>query len=169
MVGISGWKAYFGTTDTPGSLVDRDGQRYQNTAGVTQLLRDGRDWLNALPGVELAAAGFWLPIDVEDGTGFQIVGRPVEKGCCGSQWMSITPGYLSLFRIPVLRGRDFMENDIADAPHVALINEAFARKYWPNEDSIGQQIKDGDEGGLNRSSVSSLTPTTAVWLSLPTP
>jgi predicted permease len=125
-----------------------NGQRYQTTTGIAQLLRDGRNRLNALPGVELAAAGFWLPIDVEDGTGFQIVGRPVEKGCCGSQWMSITPGYLSLFRIPVLRGRDFTENDKDDAPHVALINEAFARKYWPNEDPIGKQIKDGDEGGI---------------------
>ena len=47
---------------------------------------------------------------------FQIVGRPVEKNCCGSKWMSITPGYLSLFRIPVLRGRDFTENDKAGAP-----------------------------------------------------
>ena len=46
-----------------------NGERYQNTAGVAQLLRDGRDRLNALPGVELAAAGFWLPIDVEDGAG----------------------------------------------------------------------------------------------------
>jgi putative ABC transport system permease protein len=124
-----------------------NGQRYQKTAGVAQLLRNGRERLNALPGVEIAAAGFWRPIDVEDGAGFQIVGRPVEKGCCGSQWMSITPGYLSLFRIPVLRGRDFTQNDIADAPHVALINEAFARKYWPNQDPIGQKISDGDEGG----------------------
>jgi len=38
-----------------------NGQRYQNTAGVAQLLRDGRNRLNALPGVELAAAGFWRP------------------------------------------------------------------------------------------------------------
>ncbi|PYV67641.1 MAG: hypothetical protein DMG96_38735 [Acidobacteria bacterium] len=125
-----------------------NGPRYQNTAGVTQLLRDGRDRLNALPGVELAAAGFWRPIDVEDGVGFQIIGRQVEKGCCGSQWMSITPGYLSLFRISVLHGRDFTENDIADAPRVAIINEAFARKYWPGEDPIGQHIRDGDEGGV---------------------
>ena len=125
-----------------------NGQRYQNTTGITQLLRDGRDRLNALPGVEGAAAAFWLPNDVEDGTGFQIVGRTVEKGCCGSQWMSVTPGYLGLFRIPVLRGRDFTVNDKVDAPHVALINEAFARKYWPGEDPIGKQIKDGDEGGI---------------------
>jgi hypothetical protein len=53
-----------------------NGPRYQNTAGLTQLLRDGRNRLNALPGVEIAAAGFWRPIDVEDGTGgFHIVGR----------------------------------------------------------------------------------------------
>ncbi len=120
-----------------------NGHRYQNTAGVSQLLRDGRDRLNALPGVERAAAAYWLPIDVEDGMGFQIVGRPVKKDCCGSQWMSITPGYLSLFRIPVLRGRDFTENDKAGAPGVALINEALARQLWPNEDPIGQHIMCG--------------------------
>jgi predicted permease len=120
-----------------------NGPRYQNTAGIAQLLRDGRNRLNALAGVEIAAAGFWRPIDVEDGTAFQIPGRPVQKHCCGSQWMSITPGYLSLFRIPVLRGRDFTENDNAEAPAVDLINEAFGRKYWPNEDPIGQHIRHG--------------------------
>ena len=124
-----------------------NGQRYQTSAGIAQLLRDGRERLNALPGVEVAAAGFWLPIDVEDGTGFQIVGRPVRKDGYGSQYMSVTPGYLSLFRIPVLRGRDFTENDKAGAPNVVLINEALARKYWPNEDPIGQQIRDANETG----------------------
>jgi predicted permease len=125
-----------------------NGPRYQNTAGVTKLLRDGRDRLNALPGVERAAAGFWRPIDVEDGTGgFHIVGRPVEKNCCGSKWMSITPGYLSLFKIPVLRGRDFNENDSSDTPRVALINEAFVRKFFPREDPIGQHIDHGQGGG----------------------
>jgi predicted permease len=124
-----------------------NGQRYQNTAGVSQLLRDGRERLNALPGVELGAAGFWLPNDVEDGSAFQIVGHPVKKNGCGSQWMSVTPGYLSLFKIPVLRGRDFTENDKAGAPNVVLINEALARKCWPNEDPVGQQIRDGNEVG----------------------
>jgi putative ABC transport system permease protein len=120
-----------------------NGQRYQKTAGVTQLLRDGRDRLNALPGVELAAAAYWLPIDVEDGMPFQIIGRPVKKDCCGSKWMSITPGYLSLFRIPVLRGRDFTESDNAGAPGVALINQALARQLWPNEDPVGQHVMCG--------------------------
>ena len=134
-----------------------NGPRYQNTAGVTQLLRDGRNRLNALPGVELAAAGFWRPIDVEDGAGFQIVGHAVEKDCCGSQWMSVTPGYLSLFKIPLLRGRDFTENDIAGAPSVDLINEAFARKYFPNEDPIGQHINHAElDGPLIRNRIETI-------------
>jgi putative ABC transport system permease protein len=124
-----------------------NGPRYQKTAGLSQLLRDGRNRLNALPGVEIAAAGFWRPIDVEDATGFHVVGRRVEKDCCGSKWMSITPGYLSLFKIPVLRGRDFTEDDNAEAPRVALINEAFAKKYFPGEDPIGQHLDHGQEGG----------------------
>jgi putative ABC transport system permease protein len=117
-----------------------NGDRYQKTAGVAQLSRDGRDRLNAIPGVELAAAAYWLPIDVEDALGFQIIGRPVKKDCCGSKWMSISPGYLSLFRIPILRGRDFTENDKAGAPGVALINESLAKQLWPNEDPLGQHV-----------------------------
>jgi putative ABC transport system permease protein len=117
-----------------------NGERYQKTAGVVQLLRDGRDRLNAIPGVELAAAAYWLPNDVEDAMPFHILGRPVTKDCCGSKWMSVTPGYLSVFRIPVLRGRDFTENDKAATPGVALINEALAKRLWPNQDPIGQRI-----------------------------
>ena len=129
-----------------------NGPRYQNTVGLARLLRDGRNRLNALPGVEVAAAGFWRPIDVEDGTEFQLVGRPpdpLEKACCTSAWMSITPDYLRLFRIPLLRGRDFEDKDNADAPAVDLINEAFARKFFPREDPVGQHIM---HGAMNSSS-----------------
>ena len=117
-----------------------NGERYQRTAGVAQLIWDGRQRLNALPGVELAAAAYWLPIDVEDAMPFQIIGRPAKKDCCGSKWMSVSPGYMSLFKIPALRGRDFTENDKEGAPGVALINEALARQLWPNEDPVGQHI-----------------------------
>ena len=124
-----------------------NGERYQKTAGIAQLLRDGRNRLNALPGVESAAAAYWLPIQVEDGLPFQIVGRPVEKGRYGSKWMSISPGYLGLFKIPILRGRDFTENDTAAAPGVALINQSLAKQLWPNEDPLGQHVIVGKDMG----------------------
>ena len=55
-------------------------------------------------------------------------------------WMDASPGYFEVFRIPILRGRDFTEEDDAAAPRVVLINENMAKRYWPNQDPIGQQI-----------------------------
>ena len=111
-----------------------NGERYQKTAGIAQLVarrpqpaqRHSLEWRSA-------AAAYWLPIQVEDGLPFQIVGRPVEKGRYGSKWMSISPGYLSLFKIPILRGRDFTENDTAAAPGVALINQSLAKQSGPTK------------------------------------
>lgn len=119
------------------------GQRFQTTAGVAQLSREGRERLNNLPGVEASAAAYWLPIYDEDGLPFRIMGRPEKKQPDGASWMSISPGYLKVFKIPVLRGRGFRETDTANAPGVAMINEAMARLYWPGQNAIGQQIKIG--------------------------
>jgi len=69
-----------------------NGERYRKTAGVVQLPRDGRERLNAIPGVEISAVASWRPIDVEDAMPFQILGRPIKKDCCFDKWMSISPG-----------------------------------------------------------------------------
>lgn len=130
------------------------GDRFQTTEGVARLLRDGRERLNAMPGIEVSAASFWLPIYVADAAAFQIVGEPVDKDHRGGdRWMSISPGYLSVFKIPVLRGRDFNESDIANSPSVALINETMAERYWPGQNPVGRQIaiNKGGGAGLNES------------------
>jgi predicted permease len=116
------------------------GDRYHKTAGVAQLSRDGRERLAALPEVESSAAAYWLPIKVDDYLGFQIMGRPVDKQEAASRWMSISPGYMQVFGIPILRGRDFKESDIAGAPQVAMISEAMAKEFWPNEDPVGRHV-----------------------------
>lgn len=54
--------------------------------------------------------------------------------------MDASPGYFSVFRIPIVRGRDFTYQDDETAPGVVIINEAFARKYWPKQSPIGQEI-----------------------------
>jgi len=61
--------------------------------------------------------------------------------------MSASPGYFSLFKIPILRGRDFAEIDTGSAPGVVLINEAMAKQFWPKENPVGQQIVIGKEVG----------------------
>jgi putative ABC transport system permease protein len=58
----------------------------------------------------------------------------------------VTPEYFHLLGIPLLRGRLFTEFDIENAPRVALVNEAFARMWWPGEDPLGKRIKLGRLG-----------------------
>jgi predicted permease len=124
------------------------GERFHRTSAVAQLSRDGRNRLNALPGAEVSAAAYWLPIRDDDGLPFQIVGRPAGKQRYGARWMSVSPGYLQVFHIPVLRGRGIGENDAANTPGVVLINEAMAKRYWPGSDPVGQQILIGGGIGL---------------------
>jgi putative ABC transport system permease protein len=118
------------------------GDRFEKTAGVAQLARLGRERLNAIPGVEASASTCCLPLEGGFGLPFIVVGRPLgkEEQTGGAGWMSTSPGYFDVFRIPILRGRDFTDNDTGSAPGVVLINEAMAKKYWPKEDPVGQQL-----------------------------
>ncbi len=121
------------------------GDRFQKTAGVTQVSRDGRERLDAIPGVEDSAFSCCLPLMVGYGLPFNIIGRPTGKSpwTGSSGWMSASPGYFKVFRIPILRGRAFTNQDDGSAPGVVLINEAFAKQYWPKQSPIGQQIQIG--------------------------
>jgi predicted permease len=117
------------------------GDRFQKTAGVTQMVREGREQLNAIPGIETSASVSCLPMDSNVGLNFSIVGKPEDDPLRNIvRWISASTGYLDLFRIPILRGRDFTDRDTAGAPGVVLINETMAKKYWPKEDPVGQQI-----------------------------
>lgn len=53
-------------------------------------------------------------------------------------------GYIDVFKIPVLRGRSFAEQDNEASPPVVLINEAMAKRFWPNQNPLGQQIVTGN-------------------------
>ena len=53
----------------------------------------------------------------------------------------IGPGYFRTFGIPIVRGRAFTDADDGSAPLVMIVNESFARLYWPNEDALGKQLR----------------------------
>jgi putative ABC transport system permease protein len=103
--------------------------------------------LQTLPGVEGAGAASVLPLSgMNARTDFAIVGRPLLKptDMPAAQNRVVTPGYFKLMSIPLIKGREFTELDKADAPGVVLIDEAAARRYWPNENPVGARLQVDD-------------------------
>ena len=103
------------------------------TAAVDRLIRDAVQRIEAVPGVVRAGASYCLPLEGGFGVPFNIVGRPATSGRYdGRGWIPASTGYFDLFRIPVVRGRAFNDRDTAGALPVAIINQAMARRFWPD-------------------------------------
>ena len=121
------------------------GDRFQKSAGVAQVIRDGTERLKAVPGVIDAAASCCLPLQGGFGVPFDIVGRP--KGDApstgGAGYSSVSWEYFNTFKIPITRGRNFTEHDDGSAPGVIIINEAMARRFWPKGDPLKDRILTG--------------------------
>jgi putative ABC transport system permease protein len=117
--------------------------KFSKTAGLDQLTRIGTERLRALPGVEAATATCCIPLEGGFGLPFNIIGRPVEGGgpyTGQGGWISLSPGYFEVFRIPLLRGRDFTPRDRGGAGGVVIINQAMARQFWPQGDPMSDQL-----------------------------
>jgi putative ABC transport system permease protein len=119
--------------------------RFDTTAAVAQVVRDGRQRLENLPGVEAVAVSCCLPLEGGYGLPFNIEGRPLTNGpyTGGAGWRSVSPGYFSVFRIPLMHGRAFSELDVAGAEPVVVINETMAKQFWPKGDELGSLITIG--------------------------
>jgi predicted permease len=117
------------------------GGPFTRSAAVGQLMRDGAERLQALPGVEVAGATCCVPLTGGLGLPFVVEGRPLEaRFHGGAGFTPISPGYFAAFRIPIVRGRAFMEQDRAGSPNVAIINEAMAKQFWPKSDPLADRI-----------------------------
>jgi putative ABC transport system permease protein len=102
--------------------------------------------LGQLPGVSAAGTISLLPMrgDGPDGT-FFINNNPAMKG--NADFRLASAGYFAAMGIPLLRGRTFDRSDQPNSPNAALLSESMARKYWPNENPIGQAIQFGNMDG----------------------
>ncbi|HLG99708.1 MAG TPA: ABC transporter permease [Bryobacteraceae bacterium] len=118
-----------------------DGSRFQKTAGVAQVIREGIPRIQALPGVEAASTTCCLPLEGGYGLPFIIVGRPLDgPSHGGGGWRPISAGYFDVFKIHILRGRAFNERDDASGPPVVIINQAMAKRFWPKGDPLGSEL-----------------------------
>jgi predicted permease len=119
-----------------------NGARFEKTANVEILERDGRRRLEALPGVGSAALTCCLPLEGGFGLPFNIVGQAPKDGpyTGGAGWLNASADYFSVFKIPVEKGRVFDDRDSNGAAMVAVINRTMEKKFWPNGDAVGSQI-----------------------------
>jgi putative ABC transport system permease protein len=128
------------------SLAESD---YRDLAVAHTFYTQAVERIQALPGVVSAGTTSLLPMsDREIGLRFSIQGRPAPPPESQPQAAraGISTDYLKTMRVPIVRGRGFDRADFDHAPPVALVNREAARRYWPNEDAIGQRIAfDGDQ------------------------
>ncbi|HET9741905.1 MAG TPA: ABC transporter permease [Terriglobales bacterium] len=129
--------------------LDRYATAAQEAPFLHELLRRTR----ALPGVEEVALGDSgaIPLDqsqkelnllAQGHYFFQLEGREIQRDQAPwAERVMVTPEYFHLLRIPLLRGRLFDEFDDDKKPSVAVIDEAFARTFWPNENAIGKRFR----------------------------
>ena len=132
----------FDTTHVLTMRMSMSGARYLKSEGVAQVVRDGVERLRALPGVVAASAACCVPLEGGYGLPFVIVGRPLQDGPFhgGGGWLTVSPGYFDVFKIPVKRGRAFNESDAGRSQPVVVINEAMARRFWPKGDPLNDRL-----------------------------
>jgi putative ABC transport system permease protein len=114
------------------------GTRPRMIAFYSEVLRQ----LRTLPGVQAVAISSALPLNTTRLTPMLLEGQPVvpigQRPVLNVE--TISPEYSSVLRVPLLRGRTFTDHDDATAPPVAIVNQALARRFWPNENPIGKHI-----------------------------
>ena len=106
--------------------------------------------ISALPAVQSASAGWPLPMSSNSASmSFNIQGRPVAKGDEPNESMGLAmPGYFEAMKIPLIAGRTFGEQDGLTGQPTIIVNQAFATKYFPHQNPIGQHIQVGVGDGL---------------------
>jgi len=113
---------------------------------VTQLYQHVQSTLEALPGVQTVSfTRTALLSGSTSTTGIFRQGATTQKDAKDMYIMSVSPKFFATMQIPVLRGRDFDERDVANPTAAVVINETAARKYFPNEDPVGQHVGQSPE------------------------
>jgi putative ABC transport system permease protein len=116
--------------------------KYKTSAAAGQFVQEFVERLAARPGVDAAAVVFGLPLDDNFAASSSFT-RPGEVDSADSPSVGmriVTPGYFKALQIPLRAGRLFDEHDDAIGPEVVVINEEAARRYWPDQNPIGQRL-----------------------------
>jgi putative ABC transport system permease protein len=117
--------------------------QYPDNKSIVHFGDEAQRRIATLPGIQAVGLTTVLPLAGTNGdSSFAIEGRPDDRSTPNpdEEKREVSPGYFRAIGTPLIRGRFFTEADNADAPLVIIVNQTFARKFWPNEDAVGKRI-----------------------------
>lgn len=118
-------------------------EQYPTPESKVQRTEDILRRIEALPGVQAAFASNMIPLS--SGGGFSqilIEGRPFEKGKePGIEYIGVSPRMLATLGLSIVRGRELTGTEAMSKAPYAVINQAMAKKFWPNEDPLGRRFR----------------------------
>ncbi len=107
------------------------------------LYRQIEDRFSALPGVSSISLAMYSPLE-GDNWGECVIqqGHPAPRPTdrCGSTWDRVSPQFLDSIGVPMVRGRNITDQDTATSTPVAIVNETFAKRFFPGKDPVGQHF-----------------------------
>jgi predicted permease len=107
------------------------------------LYRQIEDRFSALPGVNNIGMALYSPLE-GDNWGECVIQQghpaPGPNEHCGSTWDRVSTHFLDSVGVPMVRGRGFTEQDTATSPQVVVVNQTFAKQFFPNQDPVGQHF-----------------------------
>ena len=117
--------------------------RYPDDKAIVRFSDEAQQRIAALPGVQFAAVTTILPLSGNNSdSSFAIEGRSEKSNVPGpdEEKREVSADYFRAIGTPLLKGRFFTAADNADAPRVIIVNQALAKKWWPNGDAVGKRI-----------------------------
>ncbi|HEX4632126.1 MAG TPA: ABC transporter permease [Chthoniobacterales bacterium] len=130
--------------------VDLSEVKYPDTARRIAFFDEVVRRVEALPGVRSVAVAGNLPFTYNGDSmpiGVEGLPDPPPDQWPDVIWRTIGPNYFSTMGIPLVRGRDFTDQDTLDTTMSVVVSEKTAKHFWPNDDPIGKRLKPGSSAG----------------------
>jgi predicted permease len=110
---------------------------------LPSLYREIENRFSSLPGVANIGMGLYSPLE-DDNWGECVIQQghpaPGPNARCGSTWDRVSTNYLKSIGVPIVHGRDFSDQDTAASQPVAIVNQAFVKRFYPDEDPVGKHF-----------------------------
>jgi len=118
--------------------------RYSDPSAKADVMRKALEQVRSMPDVESAGIADSLPTDGADSARLSIKTDSSVAMLDETWFLSVGPEFFSTLKIPMLAGRPFRETDVREAPPVAIVNQTFAKQYFPGTNPIDSRLAFAD-------------------------